>query len=57
MKIGFLSLYIHVMGKHFSDIADLSKRNLSELLKASLPFQINEQQSGRSLMPMAWCGG
>lgn len=40
------------MGKHFSDVADLSGRNLSELLKASLPFTINEQDSGRSLMPI-----
>lgn len=51
-EISFLPLYIHMMGKHFSDVADLPGRNLSELLKASLPFTINEQDSGRSLMPM-----
>lgn len=33
MEIGFLALYIHTMGKHFSDVADLFIRNLSQLPK------------------------
>lgn len=52
MKIHFLPFYIPEMEKHFSDVADLPGRNLSELLKASLPFPRNEQASGRSLMPI-----
>lgn len=57
MKIVFLSVYIPMMGEHFSKIADQSRRKLSELLKASSPFQTNKQERGRSLISVAGCGG